>query len=233
MTSEQSPSSKNLEYSPFFNKYFCHVFNFKHPTTVLIAGPTQAGKTEFVIKLLKEIDTLLQPNPERIIWAYGQKNEKQMEKIEQINPNIEFCEGFPSLDSIDSSKNNLLILDDLMDEIGKNSDCSNLFTRGSHHKNITVFAIIHNLFNQQKYSRTISLNARCYVLFNSPRDNQQIRYFGRQIFPHNPTLLPSALRQVCEVNPFGYLVVDLHSQTPETLRLHTGIFSNEIPRIFV
>lgn len=209
---------------------FHHAFVFKHPTTIIVAGPTQAGKTEFVIKLLK--NNLIVPTPNNIIWAYGQKNQKQMDKISAVAPNVDFSEGLPDLENINPEENNLLILDDLMDELQKNKNCSNLFTRGSHHNNITVIAIVHNLFNQQKYTRTIALNTRYYVLFKSPRDTQQIQHFGRQIFPQHKTFIPAALKQAT-TKPYGYLIIDLHSQTPDTLRVHTGIFPDEIPLIFM
>lgn len=209
---------------------FKHGFELKHPTTVLVAGPTQAGKTEFVINLLKH--NLISPPPDTVTWAYGHKNDRQMDKILKVEPKTEFIEGIPTLDNIDASKNNLLILDDLMDEIGKNVKCSNLFTRGSHHDNMTIIAIIHNLFNQQKYTRTISLNTRYYILFKSPRDSQQIEHFGKQIFPHNKHFITSALQQATK-KPFGYLIIDLHPQTPDSLRVCTGIFSGELPIIYV
>ena len=160
------------------------------------------------------------------------KNETQLKKIQKIDPDIEFFEGCPNIDFIEPDSNNLLILDDLMDEIGKNQNCSNLFTRGSHHKNITVIGIIHNLFNQQKHSKTISLNTRYYVLFKSPRDNQQIAHFGRQIFPHTKTFIPSALDHATQL-PFGYLVIDLHTQTPDSFRVTTGIFPNQLPVLYI
>jgi hypothetical protein len=209
-----------------------HWFAFQHPTTILIAGPTQAGKTEFVINLLKEQNTLFNPPPDKIFWAYGQKNDKQLKRIQSIDPNIDFIEGCPNLDDIDPDVNNLLILDDLMDEIGKNQNCSNLFTRGSHHKNITVIAIIHNLFNQQKHSKTISLNTRYYILFKSPRDNQQTAYFGRQIFPHAKNFIPCALALATKKD-YGYLGIDLHTKTPDSFRVFTGIFKHEIPLLFI
>lgn len=212
-------------------KLLLNPFVIKHPGTVLVAGPTIAGKTEFVIQLLRHRNHLIKPKPERILWGYGQKNERQMTKISTTIPQVEFFEGIPDLDDIDPEKNNLLILDDLMDEIGKNQECAHLFTRGSHHKNITVIAIIHNLFNQQRFMRTIALNSRYYILFKSPRDNQQIEYFGRQIFPRHKHFLSDALSKATE-KPFGYLVIDLHPQTPDLLRVLTGIFPYEIPRLF-
>ena len=210
-----------------------HFFHFKHPTTVLVAGPTQAGKTEFVINILKYKHILFKPIPDKIYWAYGEKNDKQLKRIQSIEPNIDFIEGCPSnLDFIDSNINNVLILDDLMDEIGQNKSCSHLFTRGSHHKNVTVIALIHNLFNQEKHSKTISLNTHHYFLFDSPRDYQQIAHFGRQMFPHAKHFIPCALA-IATKRKWGYLGFSLDPNTPGSFRVFTGIFPFEIPLIFV
>lgn len=209
-----------------------HFFKFEHPTTCLVVGPTQAGKTEFAINIIKYKKELFTPLPDKIYWAYGEKNEKQLKKIQNIEPDIEFFEGCPNLDHIDPDINNVLILDDLMDEIGKNQACSHLFTRGSHHKNITVIALIHNLYNQERHSKTISLNTHNYFLFNSPRDNQQIAHFGRQIFPHAKNFIPCALA-IATKKPRGYLGIKLSPNTPDSFRVFTGIFPFEIPLIFI
>jgi hypothetical protein len=209
-----------------------HFFSFKHPTTIMIVGPTQAGKTEFVLKLLKHRDTLFSPPPETILWAYGHKNENQIKKIAHIAPETEFTEGLPDLSHIDANQNNLVIGDDLMEEIGNSKSFANLYTRGSHHDNITVIALVHNLFNQQRLFQNASISTRYFILFNSPRDNNQIQHFGRQLFPQHKNFLLSAFKQATE-KPYGYLIIDLHPKTPDHLRICTGIFPNEIPRIFV
>jgi len=43
----------------------------RHPTTVLVAGPTGCGKTEFVYKLLTTREAI-QPTPQRIIFIYSE-----------------------------------------------------------------------------------------------------------------------------------------------------------------
>jgi hypothetical protein len=212
---------------------FQHIFKFEHPATIFVAGPTQAGKTHWVIDLLKELNELIVPTPERIHWAYGVKNEKQEQKIKKTNPSITFSEGFPDLNIFDSNTKNLLILDDLMDEIGKNKDCANLFTRGSHHNNITVIAIVHNIFNQDKYFRTLTLNGQNFVFFNSPCDRQQLLTFGRRIFPQHKNFLPAALEEASKMNEHGYIVIRMKASVPDSLRVCTNIFKHQIPVWFL
>ena len=54
------------------------VFKFKHPFGAKIIGPTQAGKSHFVIKLIQNAQSYTSPPPEEIFWAYGEKNIKQV-----------------------------------------------------------------------------------------------------------------------------------------------------------
>ena len=58
---------------------------------------------------------------------------------------------------------------------------SSYFTRGSHHKNVSVILVTQNLFHPNKHFRTASLNAQYMIIFKNPRDSLQIKYLGRSI----------------------------------------------------
>jgi hypothetical protein len=102
-------------------------------------------------------------------------------------PGIEFNEGIPEdidkVDYLDISQRNSIILDDYMAQSGKNNRISDLFTKGSHPRNLSVIYIVQNIFHQGKEMRNISLNAHYIVLFKSPRDKQQVSMLARQINP--------------------------------------------------
>ena len=91
---------------------------------------------------------------------------------------IEFNQGIPEdidePDYLDISQRNLIVLDDLMAQSGKDKRIADLFTKGSHHRNLSVIYIVQNVFHQGKEMRKISLNAHYIVLFKSSRDRQQI-----------------------------------------------------------
>ncbi len=76
---------------------------------------------------------------------------------------------------------NIIILDDLQDRVSKSVEAEQLFTRGSHHKNLTVIYIIQNLYQQGKCARNIALNCHYTILFKNPMDVTQIYNFGRQL----------------------------------------------------
>jgi len=207
-------------------------FTFKHPFGARIVGPAQAGKTHFVIKLLEQAHSLIKPAPTKIYWAYGEKNEKQMNLIQKhCHQPVHFIEGLPDIDEFNAQENNLLILDDLMLAASNSSNISNLFTRASHHRNMSVILILQNLFHQGKSMRDVSLNAKYTILFKNPRDIGQIQHLGRQIFPRNPHFLVDAYEQ-STARQNGYIIIDFDQRTPDNERLRTGIFPPEIPLIF-
>jgi len=61
-----------------------------------------------------------------------------------------------------------------------------LFTKGSHHKNLIVILISQNLFHHGRGPRDISLNANYIVVFKNSHDCAQIRHLARQVYPDDP-----------------------------------------------
>ena len=129
------------------------------------------------------------------------------------------------IDENNSSKQKkLLILDDLMEEAQQSDFVMDLFTRGSHHLNLSVILITQNLFPKGRHQRTISLNACYLVIMKNPRDMSQITYLGRQIFPLRWQLVQEAYEMATK-RPHGYLLIDLRQSTDDRFRFRTNIFS--------
>lgn len=204
-----------------------------HPFTAMVVGPTQCGKTQFMLKMLRCASTFIHPPPERIVWCYGcyQDAFRDMGRNDSSSPcDIEFHEGLPDVDMLDGSKRTLMIIDDLMSET--DSRVTNIFTKGSHHKNASVVYISQNLFNKGRENRTISLNTHYLVLFKNPRDTSQIAHLGRQMFPERVKYFRDAFADATS-QPYGYLLVDLKTTTPDVLRLRTDIFPDERTMVYV
>ena len=89
---------------------------------------------------------------------------------------------------IDVSKRNILVFDDLMTEAKCDQRIADLFTKGSHHRNISVVYLTQNLFPQGKACRDIILNTQYMVLFNNPIDRQQVATLARRIYPSTITV---------------------------------------------
>jgi hypothetical protein len=125
------------------------------------------------------------PIPDRIFWCYG-----EYQPLYETIRGAEFRAGLPNLDTLGPEQRNLIIIDDLPDETDQR--VASLFTKKSPHRNISVMYIVHNLFHEGKYHRTISLNAHYMVLFKNPRDISQIYSIAQQMLPRNSTYMLQA-----------------------------------------
>lgn len=199
---------------------------FRHPFTCLIAGPTQSGKTNFIQRLLKFKTILFSPIPEKIIYCYSDW-QPLFDEIIKTNNNIEFHQGIKNIDEINSSINNLIIFDDLLNECEKDESILNLFTVHSHHKNISVIIVSQNLFSKGKFFRTISLNSHYLVIFKNPRDKSQLNVLARQLFPDKMKYFLESYLDAVENKPHSYLFIDLKQSTLEKNRVQTGILPDE------
>jgi len=88
--------------------------------------------------------------------------------------------------------------------------------------------ITQNLFNQGKYRREISLNAKYIVVLKNVRDRNQFSHLVRQVLPHDSKGLLQAYLHATEL-PHGYRLLDLLQDTDDSLRFRTCIFPNEAP----
>lgn len=148
------------------------------------------------------------------------------QKADSSIPFTQLHEGIPDSDLFRDQRPRLLILDDMMREAG--NGVIDLFTKGSHHYNISVIFVTQNLFNQGKGRRDISLNTHYIVCFKNPRDRQQIRCLARQISPENPNFIQDAYNDATST-PYGYLLFDLTQTTPDSYRYRTSIFPDDNP----
>ncbi|KAK3092415.1 hypothetical protein FSP39_002547 [Pinctada imbricata] len=204
---------------------------FEHPFTMLVAGPTMSGKTNWLTHLLKLNKVMIKPAPTRILWIYKRWQPIYDVIKSSVYPPVTFIQGLPKNlqqdNFIDPRDINLVIIDDLQKDASSSQDVCELFTEGAHHRNLSVICIMQNIFYKGRENRTMSLNSQYLVFFKNPRDQQQIAILASQMYPGNASKLLDAYRQAIE-RPYGYLVVDLKQNTPELYRLQTYIFRNYI-----
>ena len=116
------------------------------------------------------------------------------------------------------NKRNLIVFDDQMIDASKDKQIVNLFTRGSHHRNLNV--------HQGKGSRSISLNSHFLVLFKNPRDKLQILTLAKQMYPGQNDLFLNQYEEAVK-RPFGYLLIDRKTTTQDSCRLRTNVLPSE------
>ena len=204
---------------------------FLHPFTALVAGPTGAGKSELLKSIVRYADQLISPPPTRIIWCYAE-SQSSLLGLQAKVPHLQLTGNLSQINELQPDERTLIIIDDWMSEISSNSRVSELFYRGSHHRNLSVFLLLQNLFHRGSVMRDIHLNTQYLILFKNPRDTGQIKTLARQMFPRHPKYLTEAYDDATR-EPFGYLIVDLKPQTQDDRRLSSKILPLETKWIYV
>ena len=192
------------------------MFHLLKSATILISSPTNSGKIYFVSKFVKNVDYLMSPPSERIVWCYS----IWQKAYDQIK--ADFIQGIPDFDYFDH-RSTLLIIDNLMGE--QNNTVTKFFTRGSHHMNIMVVYLVQNLFFRG--IRTISLNSQIVILFKNPRDSGQLSLFAKH------TKKIKKIFSAVTRHSYGYLLFDFCSETLDQLRICTGIFPEDKQFVYV
>lgn len=192
---------------------------FVHPFSMMLSGPSGCGKTTFLTKLLEDREWLIDGAIKRIIWCYSEIN--SLPKLNDVD--IEYIQGLPEY--IENVRNEpiIVILDDLMND-SDSLKISELFTKGSHHRNISIILITQNIFHKGSHSRDISLNTKYFIVFKNPRDQQQFQFLARQIYPENAKDLVRIYKEIT-FSPHNYLLIDLTQAINDNLRFRTDIFN--------
>lgn len=207
------------------------------PSCTIIAGPSNSGKTSLLTKILIHKNQLFTTQNLKTILFYNQEQEiyKSWSDSGFINHSQQ---GIPSLSEFQDttkfySEGNgaIIIFDDLGSEISNNLHFfEHIFVVLSHHLNLTVFLVVHNLF--EKSLRKISLNTNRFIITANYRDKSQIGFLSRQAFPKSKNFLGSVYNYILSAFPYGYLVLDFSQNRSEYLRISTRWFSRESIMVF-
>lgn len=192
------------------------------PFTGIFCGPTSSGKTEKVAELIRNMEHYLSHKPEEIVICYGSwqnvfediSNNNMGIPVRTLNEFTDVKEFIPV-----DRKHRLLIIDDLMAETKGSIQLDNLFTKHSHHMNISVIYITQNIFS--KGARQITLNGHYFLFMKSPRNVGSIENFGKQI--GRARFLKDAFADATRY-PYSGLLLDMKQNTDERLRVIGNFF---------
>ena len=199
-------------------------YKFFHPSTCTIAGPSNSGKTVCARRLLKHFKThtnIMTPELS-VLWCYGQWQPSFNSKIPNVN--ISYVSGLPTEDDLNVQ---FIVLDDLMSEVGDSKFFSDLFTKGAHHRGLSVIFITQNLFHQGKVMRTVGLNCNYYYIMKSIRGKAQLRILARDTFPGKTKALLEAYDDATKDSAYSYIRLDFTQQTPDKFRVMAKLFPEE------
>jgi len=198
-----------------------------HPFTAVVAGPTGCGKTAWILRLIDNVREKIEPVPTRIWYYYGEH-----QPVFNNYPQVHFEEGLPQLNDevLDGQEPTMIVVDDHMSDV--NQLVADIFTKISHHRDISILYVTQNLFDKNKYVRTITLNSHYLVLFKNCRDAGQFAIFARQMYPTCWKFAVDGYEDATSV-PYGYLLVDLKPDQDERCRLRTCVFPGELQHVYV
>ena len=198
----------------------------RQPSSVIVAGPSGSGKTVLMQHLLTFPYRVLTKKPDRMVYAY----DRWQPRFEEMQPFVTFFKGIPTTAHLDKwfAKTNggVLVLDDLMEEGGRDKSVLDLFTKDSHHRNITVFYLAQDIFPPGKFSKTINRNAHYIIAFKNPRDKTGLRTVLLQAFPDRWRSILHLLEWITD-KPFSYLMLDLHPASDDRYRLWSKLTPSE------
>lgn len=199
---------------------------FKMPFCAILGGPSSSGKTTWLMRFLGHYKDMLDPIPASVLYAYGEFN-SNVPVLERAgfatHPGLPDDELLRQMD-----KPLLLVLDDLM--LSSNVHyLADLFTKKSHHQNISVLYLTQDMFD--KNIRVARMNSQYLIMMRAPNAAQNVRSLGAQLFSGRYGYFIDAYEQAT-IEPYGYLLIDMHASTHPHLRLRTNIFPEENTIVF-
>ena len=207
------------------------------PCNTMIAGVSSSGKTTLVHRILKHRDVMYTIPVRKVMYCMS-VDQPLYNKMRKDVPGLQFHRGVPTEEDLDTftdgTQHCVVVLDDLMEQVVRSVDAQNLFTKYSHHKQISVIFISQNIFAQGKCSRNVSTNTHYFVLLCNPRDVRQINILAEQT--GLGAVLKESYSDSVMARRYGYQLLSLH---PAVLsgavegsprlraRIHTNIFPGE------
>jgi len=195
-------------------------FRLQNDRVMCVAGPSQSGKTEFVLQLLKTRHELFREAIKGVLWCYGIQDSQLQRTLLQ--------EGYRTLRGLpkesDLEPHSICVLDDLLSESESSKEVTNMCTRAAHHKPCFVIILSQNIFPAGRQARTQSLNTHYFIIFKNPRDKLQFEILARQISPSRSKNLISLYEDATR-QPHGYLFIDFTQECPDEYRYRTNIFN--------
>lgn len=204
---------------------------FRSPFTCCVVGSSGSGKTILVRNFLKNFKNAIQLNELtsklKVLWVYGA--EQNIFKIPIANDvEIRYTTEIPTHAQLKASPPHVIVIDDLFNELGNSSQLASLFTKQSHHLNISIIFITQNIFPKGSQMRNVTLNTHYFILMKNTRDKSQIMRLAGQISPENRKMFLSFYNKSTK-RKFGYLVIDLKTDTPDKVRYRSRITTEELP----
>lgn len=204
---------------------------FQTHCSVIICGASASGKTTFIVECINNKESLFKDClPKEIHYFYG-VYQPLFDTLETSH-GVHCHYGPPTEEDIDNicsnGQSNVIILDDLMDQLAKQSMLCTLFTQGCHHRKLCVFFLTQNLYYGGKHQTTICRNAHYYVFTRSPANSKAVHILTSQLFePEKAKKAMECYKDIMK-HPYAIMLLDTHPATCDEFPIRTNIFKDTI-----
>ena len=201
-------------------------FRLENDSSMVVSGPSKSGKSTFVTNLLKHRNVLFRRPVRNMWWFYGVPSPFHKTLREM---GVQLHEGVPTRSEFDQvGPGDIVVLDDLQQEMKGNEEITNLFLKECHHQGFFAIQLTQYLYGD-KEQRMRMKNAHYYVLFDNPRNQQQIVHFLSRMLPKgNVNVIYKILQDIRRNSKYGYLFVDFTPECDPNLRLRSNIFNDMV-----
>ena len=187
--------------------------DFKLPLCLrgLLIGPSQSGKTTYMIELLKTKDQIFQQKYDVILYC-SPNNGFLLDETEDVKKVISeaakpidtiFLNEIPNIDKLlefhkdkqGKSRNVLLLVDDFNNKAFDSPTLNAVFFHLSSHARISALVSCQDPFTSGKYRRSIFKNLNYLVLWDFITDGQTVDFVSRSIYPGKKNFLSKCLKK--------------------------------------
>jgi hypothetical protein len=194
-----------------------------HPCSLVIFSPSGGGKTTMILRMIRERSKFLDAEIDEVLYFYNAWNEAFDRET-----GIEFLKD-DKISIPDDGKQRIVVVDDLVQSKQAKERLVSLFLVESHHKSCTVFFSSQLVFHDRSL-RAVSVNAKVFCLFGSPRNYLSIANLFRQMI-YDTQFLKEIYNDATE-KEHGFLLINLQKGISKELRFCTDVFADE-PSVYV
>ena len=210
------------------------MYSFIGPLTLTLVGSPGAGKSFTIFEMCvlrnklfscKETDP-----PMKIMFFYSMDQPIYEQMRNEFKTDIIFKKGIPCRSDIDELTINreyqsMVILDDLFQEVYKNSSKLNFMWFENRRFNLNTIFVTHNY--TMPGSRVINLNTTAILLFRSVFAAGILQTICRQAFVGKTKLLKICYDDVMTSSKWGFLVIDFSAHCDDEYRIRSNILTEK------
>lgn len=211
-------------------------YKFQTPCAISITGPSQSGKSSFIVKLIEFRQQMFTQDFKQCFYCQPAnlciRSNPIFNEIVKHFPTAELVCGLPNISKLNLDMDNsskLVILDDLMIDVLNSSEMIQLISVEIHHSNITLLVSLHNFYCPSKHGLTFVRNLNYKIFFYNRLDLRELKAISNQVSGRSD-FLHECFSFLIKTFPSqnAYVLIDGHFKSKmKSLFVRTHIFPNK------